>query len=282
MLAKVQEFDPDVIAAHNAYGFDLDVLSARMQSLRLNNWQKLGRLRRPKERVPRMEGRQGAGFWAGTSITAGRLVCDVLLQSRDLLPKLGAYDLSNLERQQLRRSTVRMIEPEAIRGHFDSAKGLLDLAEATFHSARCIAELMFSLQILPLSKQLTNLAGNLWNASLQNKRAERNEFLLCHEFHKKKFVLPDREFNRKRRGQADVGGGLDDPEEAGGDQGTSGPRRGKAAYSGGLVLEPKAGMYEDFVMLLDFNSLYPSIIQEHNICFTTVDRPDETDRKSVV
>ena len=52
----------------------------------------------------------------------------------------------------------------------------------------------------------------------------------------------------------------------------SGDVKKKDKYKGGLVFEPEKGLWDKFVLVMDFNSLYPSIIQEFNICFTTVDR----------
>lgn len=80
--------------------------------------------------------------------------------------------------------------------------------------------------------------------------------LLLHEFTSMNYICPDKIFSKKSWGD---------------DTGFT-KKRGKAKYAGGLVLEPEPGLYDKIVLLLDFNSLYPSIIQEYNICFTTVER----------
>jgi len=41
-------------------------------------------------------------------------------------------------------------------------------------------------------------------------------------------------------------------------------------YEGATVIEPKKGYYSEPVATLDFSSLYPSIMQAHNLCYTTL------------
>jgi DNA polymerase alpha subunit A len=144
---------------------------------------------------------------------------------------------------------------------------LEQLVNHTESDAYLTYNLMMHLQIVPLTKQLTTIAGNLWFRSLQNARAERNEWLLMHEFYSRKFLCPDKKQLNAKDAKKAMFAGDEEVEKK-----PKGRKRGKAKYGGGLVLEPKAGFYDSIILLLDFNSLYPSIIQEYNLCFTTVQR----------
>ena len=141
-------------------------------------------------------------------------------------------------------------------------------------------------QILPLTRQLTNLAGNAWydpifeslrclltfcyrNKTLNGGRAERNEYILLHEFHRLKYICPDKTFGKKSVAVKQEP--QDDDQE--GKKTTTKGKRDK--YKGGLVFEPKRGLWDKYILVMDFNSLYPSIIQEYNIDFTTVERVED-------
>ena len=49
-------------------------------------------------------------------------------------------------------------------------------------------------------------------------------------------------------------------------------------YEGATVIEPKRGYYDTPIATLDFASLYPSIMQAHNLCYTTLLTPAEKDK----
>ncbi|RUO96508.1 DNA polymerase family B-domain-containing protein [Jimgerdemannia flammicorona] len=209
-------------------------------------------------------GGMGDTTYAERMVMSGRLMCDTYLAAKDLI-RSKSYSLTQLSASQL-AITREEIEYDRVPSFFATASALDHIIGHCEFDAFLAAGLMFKLQVLPLTRQLTNLAGNMWSRTMVGARAERNEFLLLHEFHRNKFVCPDKTFGKIVLPEDD-----DDDGEKTGPVAKKGARR-KPAYSGGLVLEPKKGFYDKFVLLLDFNSLYPSIIQEYNICFTTVQR----------
>lgn len=146
-----------------------------------------------------------------------------------------------------------------------SRDGLLNYVNHCEADTYFIAAIALRVQMLPLTKVLTNLAGNSWARTLSGTRAERNEYILLHEFNRNKYICPDKIYGKAKakieEENPDVEEGVD--------------VKKKDKFKGGLVFEPEKGLYDKFILVMDFNSLYPSIIQEYNICFTTVDRSDQ-------
>ncbi|XP_032142053.1 DNA polymerase alpha catalytic subunit isoform X3 [Sapajus apella] len=259
-LAKVHKIDPDIIVGHNIYGFELEVLLQRINVCKAPHWSKIGRLKRSN--MPKLGGRSGFGE---RNATCGRMICDVEISAKELI-RCKSYHLSELV-QQILKTERDVIPVENIRNMYSESSQLLYLLKHTWEDAKFILQIMCELNVLPLALQITNIAGNIMSRTLMGGRSERNEFLLLHAFYENNYIVPDKQIFRKP--QQKLG---DEDEEIDGDTNKYKKGRKKAAYAGGLVLDPKVGFYDKFILLLDFNSLYPSIIQEFNICFTTVQR----------
>lgn len=253
---KLHQEDPDVIVSHNLFGFELELLMSRATALKLPYWNKLGRLR--ITRVPKII----------SDAAGGRLLCDTYTSSKEFLRET-TYSLTSLAQSQLGYER-QDIDPIDVPRYFSTSQDILRLAIHTTNDAFLVLRLMLKLQLVPLTKQLTGLSGNLWCRTLKGARAERIEFLLLHEFHAMKYVLPEKKMHEKKLIIKEDN--VDEVNDNNGSRKVGGVARSrsKASYAGGLVLEPKKGLYDTFILLLDFNSLYPSIIQEYNLCFTTI------------
>ncbi|KAL9666660.1 hypothetical protein QQ045_000996 [Rhodiola kirilowii] len=293
LLNKLYNLDSDILVGHNISGFDLDVLLHRAQACKVPSsvWSRIGRLRR--RTMPKLT-KGNSIFGAGASprimaCIAGRLLCDTFLWSRDLLKEVS-YSLTHLAKNRLNKYR-KEIAPQDIHLMYQTLESLIELVECGQLDAWLSIELMFNLNVIPLTHQLTKLSGNLWGKTLQRARAPTVEYHLLHGFHRQKFIVPDKasshmketkyqKLAKRRINSGTVDQNADDiMDDAKLEtdlfqhdhvKGKKGP-----AYAGGLVLEPKTGLYDKYILLLDFNSLYPSIIQEYNICFTTIARPPD-------
>lgn len=262
-MAMLGMSDPDVLVGHKLDDVDYGVLLSRMKERNTPGWHRIGRLKRSM--WPKNMGKGGGSFFVERQLAAGRLLCDLGNDmGKSLMTKCQSWSLTEMCDLFLNEKRVDLDNEAILKTWTTTAKGMMNYLRHCETDTFFISALALKVQMLPLTKVLTNLAGNSWARTLSGTRAERNEYILLHEFHRNKYICPDKIWGK---GKQKV-----EEEREDGDEGADTKRKDK--FKGGLVFEPEKGLYDKFILVMDFNSLYPSIIQEYNICFTTVERAE--------
>ncbi|GBE89232.1 hypothetical protein SCP_1502400 [Sparassis crispa] len=193
LLVTIHKADPDVIVGHEFPGVALDVFLHRMKELQADHWSRIGRFRR--SRWPNI-GRQGSNL----RFINGRLVCDLASDGAKGMISSTTWSLTEMCKTHL-KSERQDIDPDDTASYFDSGVSspdrLLTFVRHCELDAYYQMVLAAKVQMLRLTRQLTNLAGNSWNKTLNGGRAERNEYILLHEFHRLKYICPDKSYGKK-------------------------------------------------------------------------------------
>ncbi|KAK8253464.1 hypothetical protein IWZ00DRAFT_501276 [Phyllosticta capitalensis] len=269
-MAILGKNDPDVLMGHRLDDMDYSILLNRMREKKTPGWHRIGRLRRSD--WPKNVSKVGGSFFAERQLATGRLLCDLANDlGKSLMTKCQSWSLNEMCELVLSDRRQELDNEVALNTWARTREGLMNYLRHCEADTFFIAAIALKVQMLPLTKVLTNLAGNSWGRTLSGTRAERNEFILLHEFHNKKYICPDKYYTQGKPKRGD--------EAAEAEEGADAKKKDK--FKGGLVFEPEKGLYDRFILVMDFNSLYPSIIQEFNICFTTVERSElsEEDEK---
>ena len=262
-MALFEKTDPDVLIGFQLQDVDYSILLNRLREKKTPGWHRIGRLKRGE--WPKNFNKGTSSFFTERHLLAGRLMCDLANDmGKSLMARCQQWSLTEMCKLYLGGDySRRELDNEAVLKTWATTRdGLMNYVGHCDADTFLVAALVLKLQMLPLTKVLTNLAGNSWARTLAGTRAERNEYILLHEFHRNKYICPDKLYGK--------GKARSDEEPAEGEEGADVKKKDK--YKGGLVFEPEKGLYDKFILVMDFNSLYPSIIQEFNICFTTVDR----------
>ncbi|CAL9733217.1 DNA polymerase alpha catalytic subunit A [Monosporozyma servazzii] len=266
--AILKTSDPDVLIGHRLQRVYLDILVHRIHDLNVPAFSCLGR--RERRQWPDKFGKSHSPMnqYFIRDLIAGRLICDIADElGQSLTPKCQSWELSEMYEVTCNKQH-KPLDVNYTNERYQEDSNTMNLAlQENITNSIIAAEVSFRIQMLSLSKQLTNLAGNAWSQTLGGTRAGRNEYILLHEFARNGFIVPDKESKRTKEQRRH-----EQMTKTGETEATTLGSSKKAKYQGGLVFEPEKGLHKNYVLVMDFNSLYPSIIQEYNICFTTVDR----------
>ncbi len=232
----LRDFDPDIVAGYNSNEFDFPYLAERAKQLRLDL------------RV----GRDDSSWYlrkivntTNVSIT-GRVVVDLLPIIRSNY-SLKQYTLRNAAAELLKMEK-RDVDPKEIETLWaQGGEGLRRFISYARRDAVLAMHLLQDLRLMDKYIAQSRASGALLQDIVNGGQSGMVESLLLRRFRERNRVVPpkpDSEVSDERYIDSDE-------------------------LKGGAVLVPEKGLLEDIV-ILDYKSLYPTIMMAHNLCYTTV------------
>ncbi|ORX91873.1 hypothetical protein K493DRAFT_325449 [Basidiobolus meristosporus CBS 931.73] len=249
MLSKWRDFlveiDPDVVIGYNIANFDLPYLLDRAAHLKVDNFAYLGRMKfiQSQVRDTRFSSRAYGTRENKAVNMEGRIQLDLLqVMQRDY--KLRSYTLNSVCAQFLgeqKEDVHHSIITELQNGNDETRRRL---AVYCLKDAYLPQRLMDKLMCLINYIEMARVTGVPFNYLLSRGQQIKVVSQLYRKAIQQDLVVPA----MKSEGSEE-------------------------AYEGATVIEPVKGYYHVPIATLDFNSLYPSIMMAHNLCYTTLLNP---------
>jgi DNA polymerase delta subunit 1 len=240
----LEEVDPDVIIGYNISNFDFPYLLDRARNLKVGKfpyWSRLKNVPSKAESTSFASKQMGARDTKATN-TPGRLQLDLLqLVQRDY--QLRSYTLNSVSAHFLKEQKEDVHHSMITELYNGDSNSRRRLAVYCLKDAYLPQRLLDKLMALVNYTEMARVTGVPFNFLLS--RGQQVKFLsqIFRKCLEQSLVIPDLS-------------------SQGGDSGDQ--------YEGATVIEPKRGYYDVPVATLDFASLYPSIMQAHNLCYTTL------------
>ncbi len=245
-LRIMKDYDPDIVIGYNINNFDLPYITKRLEVLNL----------------PRDFGRSEKNVYCRKlqqtymPYMSGRVVVDPYeIIRRDPWVRFKRYNLDTVAKEMLGIQKIPMGYKEMVA--LWSANKLDRVIEYSRRDAVLALKLVIDKGLLDQFFELAKISGLLLQDSLSGQ-TQRHENKLLNEFRDRNIIMPCKP------------GGTEMAKRI--------SEREKSGLKGALVLEPEVGLHTDgCTIVLDFTSLYPSLIKAYNICPTTLLLEGEAD-----
>ena len=253
----LRDYDPDILAGYNSNEFDFPYLDTRAKQLHADI------------RV----GREGSSWYVrkivnrtDVSIT-GRVVVDLLPIIRSSY-SLKQYTLRNASAELLKMEKYD-VDPKEIEGLWaEGGEGLVRFISYSRRDAVLALHLLLDLRLMDKYIAMSRASGSLLQDIVNGGQSGMVENLLLRRFRERGRVVPpkpdvevsERRYVENENQTLDMYDNVNRRNE----HYTKGED-----LKGGAVLVPEMGLLDD-VVILDYKSLYPTIMMAHNLCYSTV------------